>query len=188
MTEKEKRDQGMWYDANYDPELLKERYQAMDLLFELNQTKPSDEAKRKEIIIQLLGNYPDGLTILSPFTCDYGTNISLGTDVFVNSFCYFMDGAKITIGNHVFIGPYCGFYTANHPLDYKRRNSGLEKALPITIKDNVWFGANVSVMPGVTIGEGCVIAAGSVVTKDIPANSLAAGVPCRVIKTIDNQE
>ena len=85
----------------------------------------------------------------------------------------------------VFIGPSCGFYTANHPLDYTNRNQGLEKALPIKIGDNCWFGANVSVMPGVTIGAGCVIAAGAVVTKDMPANSLIAGVPAKVIKTIE---
>ena len=98
-----------------------------------------------------------------------------------------MDGASITIGNHVFIGPYCGFYTASHPLDYQSRNQGLEKALPIHVGDNCWFGANVSVMPGVTIGNGCVIAAGSVVTKDVEDNSLVAGVPAQIIKKI-NQE
>ena len=96
-----------------------------------------------------------------------------------------MDGAPIEIGDNVFIGPSWGFYTANHPLDYTNRNQGLEKSLPIKIGDNCWFGANVSVMPGVTIGAGCVIAAGAVVTKDMPANSLIAGVPAKVIKTIE---
>lgn len=98
-----------------------------------------------------------------------------------------MDGAKIALGDNVFVGPSTGFYTANHPLDYKRRNEGLEKALPITIGDNVWFGANVNVMPGVTIGSGCVIASGSVVTHDIPVNSLAAGVPCQVVRKIEQE-
>ena len=116
---------------------------------------------------------------------DYGKNIKLGKNVFVNINNYFMDGATIEIGDNVFIGPSCGFYTANHPLDYTNRNQGLEKALPIKIGDNCWFGANVSVMPGVTIGAGCVIAAGAVVTKDMPANSLIAGVPAKVIKTIE---
>ena len=95
-----------------------------------------------------------------------------------------MDGGKITLGDHVFVGPSTGFYTAAHPLDVERRNAGLEKALPITVGDNCWFGANVNVMPGVTIGEGCVIGAGSVVTHDIPPYSLAAGVPCKVIKSL----
>jgi len=111
--------------------------------------------------------------------------VSFGKNVFVNCYCYFMDGAKITVGNNVFIGPYCGFYTATHPVDYANRNKGLEKALPITIGDNCWFGANVSVMPGVKIGNGCVIAAGSVVTKDLPDNVMAAGVPAKIIKTIE---
>ena len=97
---------------------------------------------------------------------DYGKNIKLGKNVFVNINNYFMDGASIEIGDHVFIGPSCGFYTANHPLNYTRRNQGLEKALPIKVGNNCWFGADVSVMPGVTIGAGCVIAAGAVVTKD----------------------
>ena len=91
----------------------------------------------------------------------------------------------VRLSCNVFIGPSCGFYTANHPLDYTRRNQGLEKALPIKVGNNCWFGANVSVMPGVTIGAGCVIAAGAVVTKNMPDNSLIAGVPAKVIKTIE---
>ena len=96
-----------------------------------------------------------------------------------------MDGGEITIGNNVFIGPFCGFYTATHPMTYQERNKGLEKALPIKIGDNCWFGGNVVVLAGVTIGSGCVIAAGSVVTKDIPDNSVVAGVPAEVKKTIE---
>ena len=96
-----------------------------------------------------------------------------------------MDGGGITIGDNVFIGPFTGFYTAAHPLDSGRRNQGLEWAKPIRVGDNCWFGANVSVMPGVTIGSGCVIAAGSVVTTDLPDNSLAAGVPAVVKKRIE---
>ena len=92
-----------------------------------------------------------------------------------------------TVPEDVFIGPFCGFYTATHPLDFARRNKGLEKALPIHVGDNCWFGANVSVMPGVTIGSGCVIAAGSVITKDVPDNSLVAGVPAVVKSKIEQQ-
>ena len=184
MTELEKMKAGLWYDANYDREVVKKRYQCFDRCFELNQLRPSD-IKRKEIIKEILGYYPENLELLSPFYCDYGKNIHLGKNVYINLNNYFMDGASITIGDNVFIGSYCGFYTANHPLDYTNRNKGLEKALPIKVGDNCWFGANVSVMPGVTIGSGCVIAAGAVVTKDIPDNSLAAGVPAKVIKTIE---
>ena len=161
MTEKEKMKAGLWYDANNDQELIDQRLICQDLCFALNQLKPSDE-KRNEVIENILGYFPDDLVLLSPFTADYGKNIKLGKNVFVNINNYFMDGATIEIGDNVFIGPSCGFYTANHPLDYTNRNQGLEKALPIKVGDNCWFGANVSVMPGVTIGAGCVIAAGAV--------------------------
>lgn len=184
MNELEKMKKGMWYDANNNPDVLKERYSCFDKCFTLNQLKPSDP-KYLETINAILGYTPNSLELLSPFYCDYGTNIHLGSNVFINFNNYFMDGASITIGDNVFIGPSCGFYTATHPLDYKRRNTGLEKALPITVGNNCWFGANVSVMPGVNIGNGCVIGAGSVVTKDIPDNSLAAGVPAKVIKQIE---
>ena len=92
------------------------------------------------------------------------------------------------VGKNVFIGPFCGFYTAHHPLAFAPRNLGYEKALPITIEDNCWLGGNVSIMPGVTIGTGCVIAAGSIVTKDMPKNSLVAGVPARVKKEITQND
>lgn len=97
-----------------------------------------------------------------------------------------MDGGGITFGDNVFVGPNCGFYTATHPLKYEDRNKGLELAEPISVGSNTWFGGNVVVLPGVTIGEGSVIGAGSVVTKDIPPNSLAVGNPCKVIRQIDN--
>jgi len=187
MSEKEKMMQGLWYDANYDQEIVEERMKAIDLCFELNQLKPSLQEERNMKIKELLGELPEGLVLLSPFACDYGKNIHLGKDVFININSYFMDGASITIGDHAFIGPSCGFYTANHPLDIKDRNQGLEIALPITIGDNCWLGANVTVLPGVTIGNGCVIGAGSIVTKDIPDNSLAMGMPAKVIKTIQQK-
>ncbi|WP_294578483.1 sugar O-acetyltransferase [uncultured Thomasclavelia sp.] len=185
MTEKEKMAMQVWYDPNNDPQLIQERLVAMDLCFQLNQIRPLAVEKRQAKIKELLGYFPEGLELLSPFTCDYGKNIVLGKNVFININCYFMDGGKITIGDNVFIGPSCGFYTANHALDFFSRNQGYEKALPITIGDNCWFGANVTVLPGVTIGNGCVIGAGSVVSHDIPDNSLIAGVPAKVIKTID---
>ena len=184
MNEREKMLLGKWYDAT-DQELVKQRLNAKDLCFELNQIRPSNLEKRNSIINKLLGYQPDNLELLSPFTCDYGNNIVLGKNVFINSNCYFMDGAKITVGDNVFIGPSCGFYTANHPLDYQTRNQGIEQALPISIGNNVWLGGNVIVLPGVKIGDGCVIGAGSVVTKDIEANSVATGIPCNVIKKIE---
>ena len=95
-----------------------------------------------------------------------------------------LDPAKITFGDNVFIAPNCGFYTAGHPLDFEKRNKGLEYAYPIKVGNNVWIGGNVCVMPGITIGNNVVIGAGSVVTKDIPSNSVAVGNPCKVIKKL----
>lgn len=187
-SELEKMERGEWYDANNDAQLLEMRIKAKDLCFDLDHTKPGDVEKRKDILTQLLGYYPENLEIISPFMCDYGSRIQLGKNIFINSSCYFMDGGSITMGDYVFVGPYCGFYTANHPLDYQKRNQGLEIALPIRVGSNVWFGAHVSVMPGVTIGDDCVIGAGSVVTKDIPPHSLAYGNPCRVVKQWDENQ
>lgn len=184
MSEIEKMKLGQWYDANNDEQLLKEREKTMDLCFELNQLKPSEKEKRDNLLKQILGYEAENLVLLSPFICDYGKNIRLGKNVFININSYFMDGANITVGDNVFIGPSCGFYTANHPLDYQTRNQGLEQALPIHIGNNVWIGANVNVLAGVHIGDGCVIAAGSIVTKDVEANTVAGGIPCKHIKNI----
>ena len=106
----------------------------------------------------------------------------------MNVGCVILDGARVTFGDNVFVAPHCGFYTAGHPLDHERRNAGLEYALPITIGNNVWIGAQVCVLPGMTIGDDSVIGAGSVVTKDIPAGVLAAGNPCRVIREISEAD
>ncbi len=185
MNEKNKMLAGEWYDANNDKDLGTERMKAKDLCFDLNHVRPSDQAQRQEIITKLLNYEPQSIELLSPFQADYGYNINLGQRVFINHDCYFMDCNKIVIGDNVFIGPNCGLYTAIHPLDYQSRNEGIEKALPINIGNNVWIGANVVVLPGVTIGEGAVIRAGSVVAKDIPANALALGTPAKTVSTIN---
>lgn len=185
MTEKEKMEQGLWYDANNDTYLIEQRIKAKDLCFDLNQTRPGEKKKRNELIIKLLGYQPNNLELISPFMCDYGNNIKLGKNVFINSSCYFMDCGRITIGDNVFIGPSCGLYTANHPLDFQTRNQGLEQALQITIGNNVWLGGNVVILPGIAIGDNCVIGAGSIVTKNIDANSIACGNPCKVIKKVN---
>lgn len=183
-SEREKMESGVWYDANFDPQLLRERMQAADLCFELEHTRPSDIDRKKKILAELVPHVHESVEILTPFYCDYGRNIHIGEAGFLNHGCYLMDGAPIRIGKHAFIGPFCGFYTANHALNHEQRNAGLELAQPINIGDNVWLGANVTVLPGVTIGEGSVIGAGSVVAKDIPPNVLAMGTPCRVIREI----
>lgn len=189
MSEYEKMMSGKWYDANFDQNLLDMRYRAKSLCDELNYRIPhNNKEERYEVVEKILGELPEGLELLSPFIVDYGKNIKMGKNVFINHYCYFMDGGGITIGDNVFFGPYVGLYTANHPLQFKERNEGLEEAKPINIGDNCWFGANVSVMPGVTIGNGCVIASGSVVNNDVPDNSVVAGVPAKVVKMINQDE
>lgn len=185
MTEREKMLRGEWHDANFDVELLQERSAAEQLCYDFNMARPGTDTQQTVLSNLLDTELPEGLTVLAPVYFDYGKRTCFGKGTFVNHNCYFMDGGSIHIGENVFIGPFCGFYTASHPMNYADRNRGLERALPITIGDNCWFGANVSVLQGVTIGSGCVIAAGSVVTQDLPDNSFAAGVPATVRKYID---
>ena len=184
MTEKEKMQKGEWHDANFDETLLKERENAESLCYDFNMARPGSKEQLLALSKILGVDLPKGLTVLAPVYFDYGVYTHFGEGVFVNHGCYFMDGGTVHIGKNVFIGPFCGFYTASHPLNYPDRNKGLERALPIRIGDNCWFGANVSVLQGVTIGSGCVIAAGSVVTSDLPENCMAAGVPAAVKKYI----
>lgn len=177
-----------WYDANNDLNLIEERMEVQDLCFEYNQTRPSDHTRRNKLLNNIFGAELDNVEIVAPLWVDYGKHVKLGKNVFINVDTYFMDGNLITIGDNTFIGPKCGFYCNIHPENVELRNQGLEKALPITIGNNCWLGANVTVLPGVTIGEGCVIGAGSVVTKDIPAYSLALGTPCKVVRPINEDE
>ncbi len=188
MTEKEKMQRQMLYDANYDQELKAERLHAKELCYEYNHLRPTEEAKQKEIMKELLGKTKESFEVLTPFFCDYGYNIEIGENFFSNYNLVILDCAKVTFGDNVFIAPNCGFYTAGHPIDFERRNKGLEYAYPITVGDNVWIGGGVQVMPGVTIGSNVVIGGGSVVVKDIPDNSVAVGNPCKVIRPITEND
>lgn len=122
--------------------------------------------------------------IEGPVHCDYGFNIEIGDNFYANVNLVILDGAKVTIGDNVFIAPNTGIYTAGHPLEKDLRNQGLEYAKPVHIGNNVWIGAGVSIMPGVTIGDDTVIGAGSVVTRSIPSGVVAVGNPCKVLKKI----
>ena len=185
MTEKEKMLAGQWYNANFDSQLMNERARVKDLCTELNATRLQDLSRRRRILREILPHVDAStVEILSPFMVDYGYNIYLGAGTFLNHNCYLMDCATIRFGKKVFVGPNCGFYTAIHPLDKVQRAKGLERAEAIEIGDDVWLGGDVTVLPGVKIGSGSVIGAKSLVTKDIPANVLAFGNPCRVVKQI----
>lgn len=188
MTEREKMQQGLLYDANYDAELLAERTRCKDLCFAYNQLQPSLGAQQEEIIRRLLGKTGERFCITAPFWCDYGWNIEIGENFYTNHNCVILDCARVTFGDNVFIAPNCTFSTAGHPLDTEQRNQGLEYACPITVGDNVWFGASVTVLPGVTIGSNTVIGAGSVVNRDIPDGVVAVGNPCRVLRKITEED
>lgn len=179
MTEREKMIQGELYYSG-DEELVTERTHIKNLCLKYNSIKFSDLMERMDLIKDILGFVKGNITIEPNFWCDYGYNITVGENFYMNHNCVILDCAKVSFGDNVFIGPNCGFYTAGHPLDVEKRNAGLEYAKPINIGNNVWIGGNVTVLPGVTIGDNVTIGAGSVVTKDIPSNSVAYGNPCRI--------
>lgn len=181
-------EKGLWYDANYDLELLEMRNQADDLCFEFNNIRPRFKKERQRILKKLMPDLGENVSVLAPINADYGTLTRIGDETFINHNAYFMDGGTITIGSHCFIGPNCGLYTANHPLLAQERNQGYETARPIVIEDNVWIGADVTILPGVTIGAGSVIGAKSLVNKDIPDHVLAVGNPCKVLRKINEKD
>lgn len=188
MTEKEKCKQGLLHNANYDEELIKERASCKELCQKYNEAKYSDTKKRNELVNEIVGSAKNNFLIEQPFWCDYGYNIELGENFYSNHNLVILDCAQVTFGDNVFIGPNCGFYTAGHPENVKQRNEGLEYAYPITVGNNVWFGGNVAVLPGVTIGDNSIIGAGSVVSKNIPSHVVAVGNPCKVIRQIKEEQ
>ncbi len=181
-TEYEKmRSQELYYFS--DPEIHASLVHAKKVCARLRSMTICDDDYR-QVIEELIPGIPQSTTICPPFHCDHGTGIILGENVFMNYDCIMLDGGYIRIGKHTLIGPHCQFYTPQHPMDYVERREEKETAYPITIGEDCWLGGNVVVCPGVTIGNRCIIAAGSVVTKDIPDDSLAAGVPAVVKRSL----
>jgi maltose O-acetyltransferase len=174
---------GELYDAS-DPELSEARVHARRLTARLNASDPGDRDARTALLRELLGDLGDRAWIEPPFHCDYGWNISLGDRAFVNFDCVFLDCAPITIGADTMLASAVQLCPATHPIDAEERASGLEYALPIAIGEKVWIGAGVVVGPGVAIGDNTVVGAGSVVLRDVPANVVAAGSPCRVLREL----
>lgn len=181
-TEYEKmRSQELYYFS--DPEIHASLVHAKKVCARLRSMTICDDDYR-QVIEELIPGIPQSTIICPPFHCDHGTGIILGENVFMNYDCIMLDGGYIRIGKHTLIGPHCQFYTPQHPMDYVERREEKETAYPITIGEDCWLGGNVVVCPGVTIGNRCIIAAGSVVTKDIPDDSLAAGVPAVVKRSL----
>jgi maltose O-acetyltransferase len=165
-----------------DPELVTAQVRAHRLLERFNQSDPANLPARRELLGQLFGRMGEGVTVRPRFACDYGSNIAVGRDVFINFDCVFLDCAAITLGDDVQVAPGVHLYTAEHPVEPTLRRKGLEYALPITLGDDVWLGGGVIVCPGVTVGEGTAVGAGSVVIRDLPPFVVAAGNPCRVLR------
>ena len=184
MTEKEKMLAGMVYDAT-TPELIAELQATREVLYEFNSLRPSETQQMKEILKGLFGKVGDDDFIINqPFRCDYGKQISIGKRFFANFNFTVLDEAPVTIGDDCFIGPNVSIYTACHSTDSVERNTRQEWAKPVTIGNNVWIGGSVSILLGVTIGDNVTIGAGSVVTRDIPSNTVAVGNPCKVVKSL----
>jgi maltose O-acetyltransferase len=184
MTEKEKMLAGELYDA-LDRELADDRTRTRLLIKELNDSREDEVDVRNRILAHLLPKAGHGLWLQPPFYCDYGYNIIMGEKVFFNFNCIVLDVTYVTIGSRTLFGPNVQIYTATHPMDHVQRASGVEFARPIRVGEDVWVGGSAVICPGVSIGDRTVIGAGSVVTKDIPHDVLAAGNPCRVIRSIN---
>jgi maltose O-acetyltransferase len=171
-----------------DEELVRGRLEAKKALYQYNNLPPEEMVQGFEILRKLFGKPGNSFWIEQPFRCDYGYTISIGENFYANYNCIILDSAPVTIGNNVMFGPNVGIYTAGHPLHVEPRIRGVEYGISITIGDNVWIGAGAIILPGVTIGSNSVIGAGSVVTKDVPSGVLAAGNPCKVLRTILEEE
>lgn len=184
MTELERMLSGQLY-FSADPKLTEMRNNARKLCRQYNNTDETQQRLRSQLLDKMFARKGNNSYIEPPFTCDYGCHISVGDNFYANFGCVILDVNKVTIGNNVMLAPSVHIFTATHPTDATVRNSGLELGQPITIGDNVWIGGATVINPGVTIGNNCVIGSGSVVTHDIPDNSIAVGNPCRVIKSAD---
>jgi len=174
---------GQLYVAD-DPELYAAHLRAQDILAKFNATSAGAGDERRMLLTDLFGRFGDGAVLKPTLRCDYGFNISIGDRTFINFDCVLLDCNRITIGDEVQFAPGVHIYTATHPIDAKQRRSGVEYALPVTIGDGAWLGGGTIVCPGITIGENTVVGAGSVVTRDLPANVVAAGNPCRVMREL----
>ena len=180
LTEKQKMLAGELYDAG-DPELQADLARAHQWMARYNAMLAAPKEERRAVLRELFKTVGHGATIRPPFHCDYGFNISLGDGVFLNFNCVILDVVAVSIGDHTQIGPGVQILTADHPRDPEVRKSGLENGREIHIGKNVWIGGGAIILPGVTVGDDAIIAAGAVVTRDVPPGATVAGVPAKVI-------
>ena len=182
-SERERMLAGQYYRAA-DAQLTQERERAREITRFLNQTLETDYKERQRLLGELFGSLGRNVSVEPPFRCDYGNNIYIGSDVFINFDCVILDVCSVIIGDYCQIGPGVHIYSATHPLDPEERARGLEYGKPIAIGQNVWIGGRAIINPGITIGNNVVIGSGSVLTKDIPNNVLVGGNPARIIKSL----
>lgn len=187
MTEKERMLSQQLYMAS-DPELVRERREAKRLTRLINDSTEDQAEYRIQLFKELFGKVGKNIWLEPPLRVDYGCNTYIGDNFFANYECIILDVGRVIIGDNVMFGPRVGLYAAGHPVDPMVRNSLLEYGREIRIGNNVWVGGNVTINPGVTIGDNVIIGSGSVVTKDIPANVIAAGVPCKVLREITPED
>ena len=184
MTEQEKAEAGLLYNPNTTDEMKAFRFKVQDAMWEYNRLKPSQVQERRDFLAKIFGKIGEKCNILPPFRCDYGFHIEVGENFFANYNFIVLDGNYVRIGDNVWIAPNVGIYAAGHPLDVEDRVGGEEYAFPVTIGDNVWIGGGVTIIGGVTIGKNAVVAAGSVVIRDVPPDTLVAGNPARVVRKL----
>ena len=187
MTAWERLQNGLIYDDS-DEDLFRRRIEAKKLFRAYNKTEDEDTELRNQLMQQLFKKVGKNVWIEPDFKCEFGKNISIEDDVYINFGCVILDCAEVTIGAHSLLGPNIGIYPVNHATDAEERMNGGCYGKPVHIGRNVWLGGDVKVLAGVTIGDNAIIGTGSIVTKDIPANVVAVGNPCRVIKEITDKD
>jgi acetyltransferase-like isoleucine patch superfamily enzyme len=187
MNQKERMLAELPYKAWMDG-LAEEQIETKKKIYDYNLCRPDEAEKIDQSIRNILGKAGKNVMVLAPFHCDYGKHIEVGNNFVANYNCVILDVAKVIIGDNVMFGPNVSLLTAGHPIHPDSRNSGYEYGIGITIGNNVWIGGQTVVNPGVTIGDNAVIGSGSVVTKDIPANVVAVGNPCRVMRVITEKD
>ncbi len=187
MTEWERMQKGLVYN-DFDQDLFNKRVEAKKLFKAYNKTDDEEIDLRNKIMKQLFKNVGENVWIEPDFRCEFGKNITIGDNVYINFGCIILDCSEVTIGSHTLLGPNIGLYAANHSTDATERINGGCYGKPIHIGNNVWLGGDVKVLQGVTIGDNTIIGAGSIVTKDIPDNVIAVGNPCKVIRKITEED